>query len=73
MSEGAGDVEMKDEADEDEESGDEAKDFNEENGDRHRSLGWFVFKIEKELRELKNNDRTPNYEKVRRINCVFFN
>lgn len=29
----------------------------------HRTFGWFVFKIEKELRVLRVNNRTPNYEK----------
>ncbi|OQR74782.1 small subunit processome component 20-like [Tropilaelaps mercedesae] len=30
---------------------------------KHRTLRWFLFKIEKELRVLKGNFRTPNYEK----------
>lgn len=34
------------------------------NSQAHRTFAWFIFKIEKELRTLKNNDRTPNYEKV---------
>lgn len=53
------------ETDGDEEEKGELDENNKYNkGDNHRCFGWFVFKIELELRDLRGNIRTPNYEKV---------